>query len=1036
MRLFLSWKHIISLCFVLLHLSLSIAHATVVPKQHRLLIINSYNEGAPWSQTLITPIMLQTSSIEDVSADLVHINGTFIRNDSLYNQMEEGIFQRYEKNKPDYLVLIGSIAFTLRDRIQKEWGDIPMILIANEDTYAPREYYFTGRSINMADNKVAPLNDIREQYNFTFIETPDMYKETIDMMIRMLPQMKRIIFAADELYQNQRLDRLIHSYIASEYPNIEYERLVGKEENSKQLQEYLLTDDPTTSILFSTWFYERKNLFGSPTLISGDFQLVASSPQPVFALRGAYINKAGFIGGYFYDQAELEKSLADIIGQMLQGKKLRDIPFVYSKKSYPLVNYAQLKLDGLDADLCPSNTIFLNKPLTFWQKYRWWIISGTILLLSLVVIAFIIYLFQRKKIALFSAHNTLVCNMPISYTQAKVAFDEKGEAIDIKYQAGNSLFNNLFTTNEENDMNKNSLSQIDCLPRFIKMVFKEKQAITFTHYFKTTNTFYEFIICQSSEKHTIDIFGVDITARNEAENALREINKKLEMTLSVARIIPWRWNLKSDMITCESEQILAHMNFTKEKGSTPQAHIIKASEYFQKMHPEDVERMQQIHKNLASGKLQHAKEEFRIITEVEGRKFTDWLETNAVVDQYDEQGNPISLVGSLLLITERKRQEKALVTAREKALESERLKSAFLANMSHEIRTPLNAIIGFSSLLTTTEDEHEREEFISIIENNNQLLLQLISDILDLSKIEANTLDFNYQHVDLNGLARDVERTVRRRLQPNVVLNFIPGVTECHVQTERNRLSQVLINLLVNASKFTSTGSITFGYEIRGEELYFYVKDTGRGISQEDQNKIFERFTKVDTFTQGTGLGLSICKNIIEKMKGRIGVESEGKDKGSTFWFTIPYKPEIATQQNKRHGAVNPTTTVPQQKPVILIAEDNENNYLLFDSILNKEYNLIHAWNGEEAIELYRKFQPHVIIMDINMPKMDGYEAAREIRKFSKTIPIIAVTAYSFSSDKEKVLENGFNGYVPKPVDVHILKEKLHSTIKQNIAAI
>ena len=391
MRLFLSWKHIISLCFVLLHLSLSIAHATVVPKQHRLLIINSYNEGAPWSQTLITPIMLQTSSIEDVSADLVHINGTFIRNDSLYNQMEEGIFQRYEKNKPDYLVLIGSIAFTLRDRIQKEWGDIPMILIANEDTYAPREYYFTGRSINMADNKVAPLNDIREQYNFTFIETPDMYKETIDMMIRMLPQMKRIIFAADELYQNQRLDRLIHSYIASEYPNIEYERLVGKEENSKQLQEYLLTDDPTTSILFSTWFYERKYLFGSPTLISGDFQLVASSPQPVFALRGAYINKAGFIGGYFYDQAELEKSLTDIIGQMLQGKKLRDIPFVYSKKSYPLVNYAQLKLDGLDADLCPSNTIFLNKPLTFWQKYRWWIISGTILLLSLVVIAFIIY---------------------------------------------------------------------------------------------------------------------------------------------------------------------------------------------------------------------------------------------------------------------------------------------------------------------------------------------------------------------------------------------------------------------------------------------------------------------------------------------------------------------------------------------------------------------------------------------------------------------------------------------------------------------
>ena len=172
-------------------------------------------------------------------------------------------------------------------------------------------------------------------------------------------------------------------------------------------------------------------MFGSPTLISGDFQLVASSPQPVFALRGAYINKAGFIGGHFYDQAELEQSLTNIIGQMLQGKEMRDIPFVYSKKSYPLVNYAQLELDELDAELCPSNTIFLNKPLTFWQKYKWWIISGTILLLSLVVIALIIYWFQQKKIALFSAHNTLVCNMPISYTQAIVDLNEKGEVTNI-----------------------------------------------------------------------------------------------------------------------------------------------------------------------------------------------------------------------------------------------------------------------------------------------------------------------------------------------------------------------------------------------------------------------------------------------------------------------------------------------------------------------------------------------------------------------------------------------------------------------------
>lgn len=178
---------------------------------------------------------------------------------------------------------------------------------------------------------------------------------------------------------------------------------------------------------------------------------------------------------------------------------------------------------------------------------------------------------------------------------------------------------------------------------------------------------------------------------------------------------------------------------------------------FPKIHPEDFERMHHVHENLISGKLQHIKEEYRIITEVEGRKITDWMETNAVIDQRDKNGYPISLVGSLLLITERKRQEEALIRAREKAQESDRLKSAFLANMSHEIRTPLNAIVGFSSLLTATENETERKEFISIIETNNQLLLQLVSDILDLSKIEANTLEFNYQNVNLNQLAKDVE---------------------------------------------------------------------------------------------------------------------------------------------------------------------------------------------------------------------------------------------------------------------------------------
>lgn len=293
MKIFLDKRCIINLCFLFLYLSSAFATATIVGKHRRLLIINSYNESAPWSQELITPILLQTSPIEDITADVVHMNGTFIRNDSLYIRMENGIFERFQDKKPDYLVLLGNMAFTLRERILSEWGNIPIVLIGNEDTYAPREYYFTGRPIHISNAITSPLVDLQPQYNFTFIETPYMYKETIDMMVQMLPKMKTIVFAADELYHNQDLDRLIHAYITSKYPNLHYERLIGNERNQNELQAYLLNDEPETGMLFSTWFYERKNLLGFPTLISGDFQLVASSPQPVFALRNAYVGKEG-----------------------------------------------------------------------------------------------------------------------------------------------------------------------------------------------------------------------------------------------------------------------------------------------------------------------------------------------------------------------------------------------------------------------------------------------------------------------------------------------------------------------------------------------------------------------------------------------------------------------------------------------------------------------------------------------------------------------------------------------------------------------
>lgn len=239
-------------------------------------------------------------------------------------------------------------------------------------------------------------------------------------------------------------------------------------------------------------------------------------------------------------------------------------------------------------------------------------------------------------------------------------------------------------------------------------------------------------------------------------------------------------------------------------------------------------------------------------------------------------------------ITDMKKAEHDLIIAKEKAEESNRLKTAFLANMSHEIRTPLNAIVGFSDLMAETEEIEEKQEYIKIIKKNNNLLLQLISDILDLSKIEAEVLDFNFSSMDVNKMCRDVVKVCAMRWGAHVPIIFDKALPECYIYSDKNRIHQVLSNLISNALKFTQDGEIRVGYEMTDEGMIrFYVKDTGIGIKEKHIDSIFERFVKLNSFTQGSGLGLAICKNIIENLNGDIGVESEW-GKGSCFWFTLP----------------------------------------------------------------------------------------------------------------------------------------------------
>ena len=320
-----------------------------------------------------------------------------------------------------------------------------------------------------------------------------------------------------------------------------------------------------------------------------------------------------------------------------------------------------------------------------------------------------------------------------------------------------------------------------------------------------------------------------------------------------------------------------------EKENTPMPQVIGV---YSHVHPEDCAVLKLFVDQVKEGKATSLSKEVRVNR---GNGKYSWTSINVMVRDYRPQDGVIEMLCINYDITPLKETEQKLIIARDKAEELDRLKSAFLANMSHEIRTPLNSIVGFSSLLAETDDREERQEYIKIVETNNELLLQLVSDILDLSKIESGTFDFVRSDLDVNESCMKIIKSLEMKVPETVDLVFEKYMPDCHIYTDKNRFMQVITNFINNALKFTKQGTIALGYEQTApHEIKFYVRDTGVGIPKEKIDSIFERFVKLNTFVQGTGLGLSICKSLVSQMGGKIGVEStEGE--GSCFWFTHPY---------------------------------------------------------------------------------------------------------------------------------------------------
>ena len=469
-------------------------------------------------------------------------------------------------------------------------------------------------------------------------------------------------------------------------------------------------------------------------------------------------------------------------------------------------------------------------------------------------------------------------------------------------------------------------------------------------------------------------FRQNISKLHQLNEELEERNYKMQLTFKTVGMSYWDFEVKSKQFKAFNDPV---NDFHSENVITPE-------DYLHVTHPEDIELVRNHINYMIGGTTKDLNFKFRSKTKWD-KEWQTLIVTGIPVER-DKKGNVIRYTGIKVNNTKWEKMAQQLKELKDKAELSDRLKSAFLANMSHEIRTPLNAIVGFSELMVYSEDPAEKEEYMSIIQSNNELLLRLINDILDLSKIEAGIVEFTITPVRLHSLCREIFDA----------LNFrCPQVVKC-----------------------TKSGYIKMGYSIEREGIRIYVEDSGVGIPEELQERVFGRFQKLNEFAQGTGLGLAISRAIIEGAGGEVGFTST-PGIGSTFWAWIPC--EISTQ--KEH---TPTISLPLQHQLslneidkkelkILIAEDNESNYSLVQHIL-KSYHLTHVQNGAEAVNKVREEEFDLVLMDMKMPVMGGLEATRKIREFNNRIPIIALTANAFDADRISALDAGCNEFLAKPL--------------------
>lgn len=746
------------------------------------------------------------------------------------------LFAAY-KVKPDVVVLLGNEAWSsYRVTCVDSWHEIPVVLGYVKGAFIDYENK-DKKLFSVAD--MMPMKESFGDFRITGYSYKDFVIENLSLIKQLQPHIRKVAFCYDNRYNMAFFESYIND-LFEQIDSLDLRYMDGCKLSTPQLLDSIACMDDSYAILSAGWYTDALQYPHAHSMLHNE--LARYTSKPVYQVLDQGTSNMNYIGGYFISGEDLGKDLA-LLTHCVLTKGFENSPAFQFTPSLPnyYINYPTLVASGIDPSLLPENTVFYNEEPSLWQEHPVEVILFVCLVILMVVIFIGILNYRKRKEDAYKTANTKMMELLSRMPDMATIYDSDLNIVDI--------------VNPDNHNWKDVDTRCQ-IGKNLKDLHLE--------YPQAKEMLDEIIL---HVKRTVE------TGEMKRRQELEENKLQLDFTLDAAQIISWEYN--------PDTRIFYSPRSTVFEGMT-----ISLDEYLSFVDLEDRDLLRKGLEDLACGKIHVMEVQIRTMVPALGDR---WFEMHAVPYGRNENGKIRKLIGLRRDITDLKMTNE-LIRLRNKAEEGNRLKSAFLANMSHEIRTPLNAIVGFSNLIAMAEEPDEIGEYVKIIETNNELLLQLVNDILDLSKIEAGQMDFNYSAVDLSEIFNNLQQVYKSRVKDGVdLVCHLPSVA-CVIHSEKNRLTQVLSNFLSNACKYTSEGSITMGYERIGAILRFYVADTGKGLAEENIPHVFERFAKFDSFVQGTGLGLSICESIIQSLDGKIGVDSE-LGKGSTFWFTIPYNP-------------------------------------------------------------------------------------------------------------------------------------------------